>query len=173
MIIWHNTQGGELTYPTSSTGNWIRWSSPPGYVFGAFRVIVSANLILAFMEGLKWATTRAWCESQELLLRRSWATNKLVRLQSNWANNTIRAWGVIESISARGPPNKVVTRRTVIEAGCGKMTTESYCRTYLMDCQFVFTIYFKALWTVEGTPIRRHPSMPTPSHVWVVKYVSR
>ena len=112
------------------------------------------------------ASTRAWCESQEQLLRRSLAEKKLVRLQANWANNTIRAWGMLHSISGRGPPNKVVTRRTVIEAGCGEMTTESYCRTYLMDCKSVFTIYFMALWTAEGTAIRRHPSMPTLSHVW-------
>ena len=129
-------------------------------------MIVAANLILSFMAGLKWATTRAWCERQELLLRRNFVERKLVRLQSNWANNTIHAWGLIESMSDRGPPNKVVTRRTVIEAGCGDMTNESYCRTYLLDCKSVFTIYFRALWTVEGTPIRRHPSMPNPSHVW-------
>ena len=129
-------------------------------------MIMAAHLIPTFMTGLKWATTRAWCESQEQLLRRSLAEKKLVRLQANWANNTIRAWGMLHSISARGPPNKVVTRRTVIEAGCGEMTTESYCRTYLMDCKSVFPIYFMALWTAEGTAIRRHPSMPTLSHVW-------
>jgi hypothetical protein len=123
---------------------------------------VAANLISAFLTGLKWAITRAWSESQEALLRRTFAQKKLVRLQSNWANDTIFGWGMIAHISDTGPANEVVTRRTVIEAGCGETTTEAYCNTYLEGCKSVFTIYFMALWTVEGVPIRRHPSMPNP-----------
>ncbi len=122
---------------------------------------MAANLIYTFLTGLKWATTRAWSGRQDALLRRNFEEKKLVRLQSNWANDTIFAWGIIAHISDTGPANEVVTRRTVIEAGCGEMTTESYCNTYLEGCKSVFIIYFMALWTVEGVPIICHPSTMT------------
>ena len=133
---------------------------PKGYELGTFRIIVEQPLVSQFLQGLKWASSRGWCESQEMLLRRSFETGKLVRLQSNWAHNTIFAWGIIDYITRRGTPTEVVTRATVVEAGCGDMTTEAYCTEYLGKCDTAFTFHFNALWTAQGDPIVRHLSMP-------------